>query len=126
MDFDIPGTVSKGALMIGAVWIDQRTLCSIVADSEEFELALPPCCQDSQSTRGLINHGICSFLVAVRWRNGLPSASVLGSIPGVAAMSEHFALSTDPCLARSEIKAVGKTTWEVLIFLPYLCGSSRP
>jgi hypothetical protein len=41
---------------------------------------------------------------------------VLGSIPGEAAMSEHFALSTDPCLARSEIKAVGKTVWEVSFF----------
>jgi hypothetical protein len=31
-------------------------------------------------------------------------------------MSDHFVLSIDPCLARSEIKAVGETAWEVLFF----------
>jgi hypothetical protein len=32
-------------------------------------------------------------------------------------MSEHSVLSIDPCLARSEIKAVGETRWEVVFFL---------
>jgi hypothetical protein len=81
MDYDVPGTVSKGALMTGAVWTDQTTLCLLAADSEEFESALSPCRQDNQSTRGLINDGICLSSVAVRWRNGLPSASYPGFDP---------------------------------------------
>jgi hypothetical protein len=50
----------------------------------------------SRAALSLITLTDASINVAVRWRNGLPSRHVPGSIPGVAAMAEHFALSIDP------------------------------
>jgi len=70
-------------------------------------------------THALINHGICSSPAAVRWRNGLPSASSSWFDP---RQGRWLNMSTYRLTrARSSgIKAVGKAVWEVFFCFIYL------
>jgi hypothetical protein len=83
-------------MIVESMMVVRETLCKHMLPSLHKVFTHSRVRFHSRVPQTLITLTNASIDVAVRWRNGLPSRHVPGSIPGVAAMAEHFALSIDP------------------------------